>query len=460
MPRFAWSEVPAELARQLATELALDTEDPVAALRSTFGSPPTVDFVRVAWPLLISRWLAEDADACADVVAQLRAAGLGDHDTVPRSRVAQLAYLRTVRNTARLREIVLHRFLELGWSRPAAGPVSMLPAAPDSPPTTTDLHTKVETAWADFGRDLAAALGALSLGGHLRVTLDPTAGGTGDATYYLDFTAQEDGELHAESVGNAYLPSAHRLDRSAIADLVALGWAPPGVVEGTEGNFGMRVPCADARELAATAVRTLREVFCSPHPAVLTYDAQGLDGRALPVLGGGARPADSRPSTSDDATTDLPLRSRVHAVVAGFLDVSTQDLPFDADGEIGIRAGSAMVFVRVQDDPPLVEVVSPVLTEVRPTNRLYEKLSSLTRSMPIGRLYVAEDTVWASVPVFGRDFQASHLSLAIRVMTGLADELDHRLQGDFGGRVFFGDALPERRESLHNGSSERIGMYL
>ena len=44
--------------------------------------------------------------------------------------------------------------------------------------------------------------------------------------------------------------------------------------------------------------------------------------------------------------------------------------------------------------------------------------------MPIGRLYCTGETVWASVPVFGRDFQATHLMLAVQVMTGLADELD------------------------------------
>jgi hypothetical protein len=64
------------------------------------------------------------------------------------------------------------------------------------------------------------------------------------------------------------------------------------------------------------------------------------------------------------------------------------------------------------------------------------------------------------VPVFGRDFQPTHLSLAIRVMTGLADELDDRLQGDFGGKVFVGDALPSRREAAQGEPAARTGMYL
>ena len=106
------------------------------------------------------------------------------------------------------------------------------------------------------------------------------------------------------------------------------------------------------------------------------------------------------------------------------LKIAPESLPVDADGDIGIRSGSAMVFVRVRDEPPLVEVFSPVLTEVHENQRLYQRLSELTHRMPIGRLYWAGNTVWASVTAFGRDFQATHLMLAVQAMTGLADELD------------------------------------
>jgi hypothetical protein len=116
-----------------------------------------------------------------------------------------------------------------------------------------------------------------------------------------------------------------------------------------------------------------------------------------------------------------------------------------------------MVFVRVRDNPPLIDVFSPVLTEVAPTEQLYMKLSELTNRMPIGRLYCTDDTVWASVPVFGRDFQATHLMLAVQVMTGLADELDDRLHGEFGGKRFFGDA---DKPAVTDNGSERTGMYL
>src|SRR5205823_9734048 len=134
-------------------------------------------------------------------------------------------------------------------------------------------------------------------------------------------------------------------------------------------------------------------------------------GSARPVRAGDDIPPE-RPLAGEGA--NLPLAERVTLVVARLLKTTPDQLNVDGDGDIGIRAGSAMVFVRVRDNPHLVDVFSPVLTNVEPTEKLYAKLSELTNRMPIGRLYVASDTVWASVPVMGRDFQPSHLMLAVQ----------------------------------------------
>jgi hypothetical protein len=174
---------------------------------------------------------------------------------------------------------------------------------------------------------------------------------------------------------------------------------------------------------------------------------------ALPAAGPPPGPPPPGPVGRGDVAE---LREQVRAVVAAMQRTAPDQLTADADGDIGIRAGTAMVFVKVRDSPPLVDVFSPVLTDVRPSEKLYQKLSELTNRMPVGRLYFASDTVWASVPVFGRSFQPSHLVLAIQVMTGLADELDDRLHGEFGGRRFFAedDKPPHHRESAGT------GMYL
>jgi hypothetical protein len=327
---------------------------------------------------------------------------------------------------------------------------------------TADLRTKVSEAWQEFSRALSDALPLLPPGATLEVTLDPTASGTGDAVYSLSVLADPSGgTLTGLAVGNADLPAGYRLGRAAVGDLVALGWSPPGVVDQSDEAFGLRLPATNTGRLAVIITRTMRDIYGAPHPAFLTYVAHGADSKpiALPALGT-ARPLQSgnddpaeRPPAREGA--NLPFAERVALVVARLLKTTPDQLTVDGDGDIGIRAGSAMVFVRVREDPDLVDVFSPVLTDVEPTEKLYAKLSELTKRMPIGRLYCTSDTVWASVPVIGRDFQPSHLMLAVQVMTGLADELDDRLQGEFGGNRFFGE-----RDTAAKTDAERTGMYL
>ena len=336
-------------------------------------------------------------------------------------------------------------------------------------PSTADLRAKVTQAWQEFARALADRLTALPPGAHVELTLDPTASGTDDAVYSVGVDVGSDGRFAARAVGNATLPQGYRLDRAAVADMVALGWSPPGVVEGSGEQFGLDSVAGEAGRLAALLSRTLRDIYGAPHPAFLVFSIEDAEGEALPgeplgtarsefglgrEIGAELEEALAATGEAEVDSEMLELAERVRTVVSTMLKSDSDRLQVDSDGDINIRAGSAMVFVRVRDNPPLVDVFSPVLTEVEPTERLYVKLSELTNRMPIGRLYCADDTVWASIPVFGRNFQPTHLMLAVQVMTGLADELDDRLHGEFGGKRFFGEGdKPGRGE-------HRTGMYL
>jgi hypothetical protein len=339
-------------------------------------------------------------------------------------------------------------------------------------PTTADLRAKVTEAWREFAASLAALIPTLAPGAHVDVTLDPTASGTGTAVYSVSMRVLDDKVVEALAVGNAELPEGYRMDRSAVADLVALGWSPPGVLPDSGESFGLRTTAAQAGRLATIVSRTLRDVYGAPHPAFLVYLVHDIDDEPIdtdplgtarhePTLEEGINLDDLQGAAAlaTAAEEAIPLEERVRTVVATMSKTTVDQLQEDADGDIGIRAGSAMVFVRVRDNPPLVDVFSPILTEVEPTEQLYVKLSGLTNRMPIGRLYCAQDTVWASIPVFGRNFQASHLMLAVQVMTGLADELDDRLHGEFGGKRFFGEGDKPAVHPPADGD-HRPGMYL
>ncbi|MER7165602.1 hypothetical protein ABT336_05905 [Micromonospora sp. NPDC000207] len=342
-------------------------------------------------------------------------------------------------------------------------------------PTTADLRAKVTQAWQEFARALAGRLRDLPTGTHIELTLDPTASGTGDAVYSISVDVVAEGRVSARAVGNATLPQGYRMDRAAVADMIALGWSPPGVVEGSGGDFGLEGTTAEGSRLAALLARTLRDVYGAPHPAFLVYLVHDAQGEPITVEPLGTARSEFGPDRDVEADLDEALAAaagqsaendvdtldeRVRTVVSTMLKSKSDLLQIDSDGDINIRAGSAMVFVRVRDNPPLVDVFSPVLTEVEPTERLYVRLSELTNRMPIGRLYCADDTVWASIPVFGRNFQATHLMLAVQVMTGLADELDDRLHGEFGGKRFFGEGDKPGRRDAEGDPDHRTGMYL
>jgi hypothetical protein len=333
----------------------------------------------------------------------------------------------------------------------------------DDDPATADLAAKVAHAWTDFARSLADALPSLPVGSSLDLTLDPTASGVGDAVYGISLHPTDGGEMQAYAVGNSLLPPDHRLSRKAVADLVALGWLPAGVTADGDERLRLRLPTGQSARLAAIVSRTLRDVYGTPHPAFLVYTAQSGDDPVEVAPLGSARPAPATAGPaakgavpSDGDLVGLSLPEQVATVVAAMLKTTPDSLPIDKDGDIGIRSGSAMVFVRVRDEPPLVDVFSPVLTNVDASEKLYVKLSQLTHRMPIGRLYCTGETVWASVPVFGRDFQSSHLMLAVQVMTGLADELDDRLHGEFGGKRFF---VESDRPGV-DPPADQTGMYL
>ncbi|MFY1699914.1 MULTISPECIES: T3SS (YopN, CesT) and YbjN peptide-binding chaperone 1 [unclassified Solwaraspora] len=194
-----------------------------------------------------------------------------------------------------------------------------------------------------------------------------------------------------------------------------------------------------SRLVAALAARPAATTTSVPLPTS-TRLAAALAAR--PVVGGPGARAGQVTAADVRAVAGDKLTGQVKLVVANFLGTTVDQLRLDSDGDIGIRAGSAMILVRAQEEPPLVDVFSPLLTGVAPTETLYRRLSELTTTLPFGRIYCSGDTVWASIPVFGVEFQPTHLLVAIRAMLKLADDLDDQLRQEFGGSRAFGPESP------------------
>jgi hypothetical protein len=309
-----------------------------------------------------------------------------------------------------------------------------------------DIGAKTAAAWSAFVERLGDALRSLPADSYLVLAMDATgrdAPSASRAQYYVQFAAEDDGSLVAEAVGNAHLPDVHRLDATAVDQMTSLGWQAPS--DAHDGNFAREWPAPAATDdVARLAVRTLVEVFGAPHPAFLRYAAGRREDNApveLPVL----ELARERDVGLAEEIPDGDLRAKVDWTTGQWLAVS--DVKHDDDGDIPIRCGSAIVFVRVYDTPPVVEVFSPVVSGVTDTPDLLRRVNGLTAELPLVRFAVVKETLIASLQLLGDPFTPEHLHTALDLVGDVADKLDDELAREFGGRVFFGETLPERRDS-------------
>jgi type III secretion system-like peptide-binding chaperone len=143
-------------------------------------------------------------------------------------------------------------------------------------------------AWEEFQRQLALVLPDLSEDEYLVLTCKRT-------NQFVQFMAQGGHGMRAEAVGNEFLDSAAQLSNESVARLVAMGWHAPTYAlkvkpateeEPPDGspNFyldaGAPVPYGD---LAALAVKTLREIYRVGHPGQLEYAAISLGDEGLSI---------------------------------------------------------------------------------------------------------------------------------------------------------------------------------
>lgn len=438
-----WDALPATVLREVAAVLGLRRAAAVDQLTDRYPAGPDEAFVRETWPVLRDRWVAHRPEVRRRLVEALRRRGLGDLALPDRTAGEQRAYLASCRNGHYLRTHVLVE-LQQALGLPVAAGTSA--AEPE-----LALDDKVEAAWSDFRRRLARTIADGRPGDVVVIDLAARGEGFG-ADYYVQWEVRDDGTVCAEAVGNAALDPDDRLPAQPLARLAALGWLVPSA-EGRP-NFERQGSVREAEDLARTVVRTLREVYNAPHPAFLT--STGFNGEQqldLSRLGLTTR-AEPPPEHAVRADAEGRLVDQVIAVLAGGLGVPPDKLQADRDGDYPIRAGSAMVFIRVTEEAGLVTVFSPMLVDVREDDAVRARLLDLQRRLPFIRLALAGEAVTATIQVMAAPLVPEHLERAIVIMTRVCDELDEQLQGEFGGRTFFGP--PAQAQP----ADEPVGGYL
>jgi hypothetical protein len=136
------------------------------------------------------------------------------------------------------------------------------------------------------------------------------------------------------------------------------------------------------------------------------------------------------------------LRTRVHDLVAGYLD--GQPLPADLAAEpVAIRAGTAVVYVRLVDgQPPVVRVFSPLLRHIPRSPELLSELNDLNARLNFVRLFWRDETVYAATEVLAEALTAMELANTCDCLADTADYYDVRLHARFGGDIAFAERRP------------------
>ncbi len=294
-----------------------------------------------------------------------------------------------------------------------------------------DLDDSVDKAWKGFRRALADRLVGLEVGETFHVEVE-TANGEEEpgCAPYVQVIRFDEGGLRGEVSGNRYLRASSRLDKATRCRLVDLGWARPDK-QRDQFNFALEVAASRVDQLAAMAVTALREVFAVAHPAFLACDVVVEPDADLPTV------ASLAPTGEAVAVCPVGREHLVQLVDAALTDFLGQCPERDEDGDVPIVSGSALVFVRVPEHHPMVEIFAPLVLEVTGLDSARFEVAVLNRDRPFAKFFLLGDQIMMTLQLPAWPFLADHLRAMLSMMCSLADEVDDDLAARVGGRCYF-----------------------
>lgn len=308
--------------------------------------------------------------------------------------------------------------------------------------THPTLKSKVSVAWPPFEKTLAAVIEGLVEDQYLILLVK-------QSNRYIQFAAQGAFGIRVETTSNHYLSKQEKLDERQIAALSEAGWqvptgkpnesTPENDPDGSPNFYAEFAAPVSLEAVARLTVRTFAEILRVPHPGFLQYEAfEDVEGEwtalALPGLGlkqaKPKQPGDNLASLAEALLTTLKIETGI-----GKLD-------FDCDGDIGIRYGSAAVFVRLISDPPRIRFYSPILRNVEETPVIYSKLNDFNASATLIRFYYQNGLIYGAADIAAVPYVDKHVIQTFVHFCEMVDGMDSLLQAEFGGGTVFAESMP------------------
>ncbi|WP_231930414.1 T3SS (YopN, CesT) and YbjN peptide-binding chaperone 1 [Friedmanniella luteola] len=285
-----------------------------------------------------------------------------------------------------------------------------------------DLDRSTAQAWTDFQARLAEVVSVMDDTADLTIGVESVSE---EPAPFLRFSAPAQDRIRCEAAGNATLGPDFRLDEQQVATLTALGWqAPTAAGPRPSPNFWVEDEQERSDRVSALAVAALRDVYGVQHPVFLAPD------QLTEVLRGpapGSRAVLDRAQQLDALVDEELTRMYGHPPMR------------DADGDVAIRVGSTMLFLRTSPDGQEVTVFAAVVHDVDGRSRAAEVLNDLNVEARWVKFQLIRDRVFVTFSVLARPFVPEHLQHAVSILSEVADGIDEDLAAKLHGRTTFSE---------------------
>ena len=136
------------------------------------------------------------------------------------------------------------------------------------------------------------------------------------------------------------------------------------------------------------------------------------------------------------------MMAKNQAQLEGFIEAELEKqlgrIPLrNAQGDLAIRVGSTVVFLRSTPDAKEVQLCSPLVHDVAGRSRAVEVLNDLNCETRFCRFALHKDRVFAQISVFARPFVPRHLQQALEAISLVADGIDDELATRLSGRTTY-----------------------
>jgi hypothetical protein len=309
-----------------------------------------------------------------------------------------------------------------------------------------DLDRSTAQAWADFQSRLSEVISMIDDTADL--TIRTTSGGNGPPPF-ITLSCPRSGIVRCEAASNAVLGTDFQLSPELLTAMERLGWQAPTVGDDSStapsiqptANFWIELPQAASDRMSEIAVSALRDVYGVQHPVFLAPDelAEALQPAQVPIEVDSAIKAD--PLDRDNLEPTMP-RNQQHLndlVDAELAKIYGQPPIRDAEGDVAIRVGSTMLFLRTAKDGQEVVVFAPVVHDVAGRSRAAEVLNDLNVEARWVKFQLIKDRVFVTISVLSTPFVPAHLRQAVRILSEVADGIDNELAAKLNGRTTFSD---------------------